>query len=523
MIGIWQNYISEPVFSRQREDVIRLVPSLADCGHSSVLSLHKYLGRSPEKYFSRRVLDRYSAFLSAEYANSKERLLRYLTENKHALNQAFIYLGQTNSLDFHEREVPFEPHESLPLVDGSIHPQYVRVLEGVYYPYIRLLAFVSRLQRSKSAEGLDLYNCVEEIQGIFPEITGHYNNLIRNAISHGTLTFGLLEVEYQDRSTSTSLSYREIVALFDGLLDVCNGIALALSAFYLLHLSGPVPEQLLVNELQWETTAPWWRVLTAIPSKVPKGSQLSIFAEASTHRARAVLHSGYFTAALAENYSPGYYRYFLSFKSQKGRTGFAAFLGDKLRDARRKGADRPEYYNDALDEGMYVFTARQRVPESLYKVQQLLQSARLHWPLYLSELRSLHATPRIVVRSAKLHRSKMISVLNAAVLVEPPGTLTKDDVRTNLNRILRKAYRKGRRGRTPVLARLVRLGWARISVFCVDHRTRELSSYGLGPDLICTIQLSRTSRIKTVDLFGSTIEQRGRFRIAWNKDWLSSN
>jgi len=48
---------------------------------------------------------------------------------------------------------------------------------------------------------------------------------------------------------------------------------------------------------------------------------------------------------------------------------------------------------------------------------------------------------------------------------------------------------------------------------------RKLESYGLGPDLIGTVQIQKIKRIKAPDIIGSSIEQIGKFRFAWNKAW----
>ena len=50
----------------------------------------------------------------------------------------------------------------------------------------------------------------------------------------------------------------------------------------------------------------------------------------------------------------------------------------------------------------------------------------------------------------------------------------------------------------------------------------ECQGFGLGEDLVCTVQIHRTRRIKSLDIMGSTIEMIGKWRVAWNKAWLDA-
>jgi hypothetical protein len=66
------------------------------------------------------------------------------------------------------------------------------------------------------------------------------------------------------------------------------------------------------------------------------------------------------------------------------------------------------------------------------------------------------------------------------------------------------------------------LGYARVAIFSSDFRRRRLSSFGLNPELVCTVQLQRIRRIKSPDIMGATIETSGKWRIAWNRAWIDS-
>ncbi len=70
--------------------------------------------------------------------------------------------------------------------------------------------------------------------------------------------------------------------------------------------------------------------------------------------------------------------------------------------------------------------------------------------------------------------------------------------------------------------RYLPVGYARVSVFSTDFRQRTLINFGLGAELVCTLQLRRIRRIQSPDLMGSTVENSGSWRVAWNQAWLES-
>ena len=104
------------------------------------------------------------------------------------------------------------------------------------------------------------------------------------------------------------------------------------------------------------------------------------------------------------------------------------------------------------------------------------------------------------------------------------GATARDLVRANRRRIKGVALRAARTS-TPRLSllRLLPVGYMRLSIFDKDLRRRRLSGFGLGEELVCTLQLQRIRRIRSPDIFGSTIETSHNWRIAWNKAWLEAH
>jgi hypothetical protein len=391
---------------------------------------------------------------------------------------------------------------------------------------IHLVAVVSRTDRGKGTDGLDLFNAVEELSSSpLAELGTFYNNTVRNAVAHGGITFRPHEIEYRDRKKSEIRETSEIIALFDGLLDACNGLALAMAVLVLTHLEDGyvAPQQLLLEELRAETDSPWWRVEGCLPAEIGKASQLLIYARPRTRDFLKVQFYTFMTAALAELFAPGYDRYFFSLRSPMALPGFASFSGSRLALIRARGPRSIEDYGDVREEDVPLFyVPRLKLPGILGRIDSFIRVFQIKLPAFRASIRELLGRSEILVRTGAIHRNGAWVVLKGAVVMRSPGGKLKQDlVRRACSRVISETLSYARaRSATLDLTRVLPLGFARVSVLERDYRKRRLASFGLGPDLICTIQLRRIARIQSPDILDSTIEQVGHFRIAWNKAWI---
>ena len=73
------------------------------------------------------------------------------------------------------------------------------------------------------------------------------------------------------------------------------------------------------------------------------------------------------------------------------------------------------------------------------------------------------------------------------------------------------------------LNKLLPVRYIRIYIYDSDMRLRQYHKTGLKDSLICTIGINTTKRIKNIEILGGTLEKFGKYRIVWNKSWLSSN
>lgn len=527
--NILENPLLRNVHARKRADIKERFPKLRECPHGHYISIHKYIRRVPQRFFSYSVYNKYIEWLEERNRASQTAFQKYLLEHDAELNRMFLHLEEINKLDWHDYFEKLDDFELIRFIDQQIHPTYLRLTEAVFTPLSRIIAHFSRVDRGKGTDGLDLWPIIEELgRTNLYEIANPYNHIVRNAIAHGGITYLQNEISYRDKKgNKEKYSDTSIVRLFDDLLDNCNALALAFSLFLFVHQPAgySFPQQLLLDELKEETETPWWEVVGCTPSKFTGLNQLIVYARPSTSDYGKVQISTFQTGVLAESFAPGYDRYFFSIRSSSSWPGWAAFDGKKLHKLRIKKNAVLEDYKGTIENDQIFYTPRMKTPRIIARIQNIFLSFKLHLPIALSEFRTQLGWPEIHVRDATIHRNKWGSILGSSVVLEYPGReLTQTVVRKFRRRIIKKSLSEARH-KTSIFKghRYLPLGFARISVFCKDYRRRRLSGYGLGHHLICTIQLKRIQRIRSVDINGSTIEQLGGYRIAWNRAWLEEN
>ena len=142
-----------------------------------------------------------------------------------------------------------------------------------------------------------------------------------------------------------------------------------------------------------------------------------------------------------------------------------------------------------------------------------------------NDVRQKLGRPKLTVRSTAIHRNAWGIVLDAHVVVgREIRDLDQDLIQRSCARIVRTSAEIGRAELSYLnICKYLPLGFCRIHIYRMDYRIRRLSNFGLANDLVCTIQVQRIRRIQSPDILGSTIETKGRYRIAWNRSWLEGS
>ncbi len=514
--------------SRRRKLLLKHFPMLSHCPHDNYLSLFSYAERIPECFYAEVTFRKYLYYLEALHISSPMGLKTYFTDNENRLSKSFLFLAEINQYGWHDTFEEIDDYEQIRFIDQQIHPAYLRLIEAVFYPFIHLIAFFSRTHRGKSTNGLEIFNTAEELQNTsFSDITDLYRNIVRNSVAHGGIEYIEKEIRYHDdKGNEEVLSDSQIIRLVDDLVDACNAMALALKIFIYSHTKDGynLPKQIFLEQFQAETDTPWWHIVGCMPSRFASQNQLIIYARPTSYDYNKVLYSTFLSGVLAEYFAPGYDRYFFSLRSSKTLPGWASFDGKKLREIRNKDAKELTDYQGALENNLVFYTPKIRLTGLLRRLDTFIQSFRIHWPLALSDFRDKMGWPNVVARVSKIHRAGWGTVLNGSVFITGPEESTPDQalIRRNCGRIIRVALSNARTDKFILsVLRFLPLRFARIAVFKRNYRKRRLSNFGLGEDLICVIQVKRFTKIRAPDICGSTIEIKGKYRIAWNAAWLA--
>lgn len=525
---IWQNPLMGQLHDNMRIKLRDKFTELKNCPHQSYLSLSRYLERCPERFYSQALFDDYFSFLKDENNRHTKRLGNILNQEHYRLNKAFLLMSEINREGWHDSFTKLDDYEHMRFCDNTLHPCYLKLIEGVFLPFVYPIAASSRLDRGKPLEGLDVFNCVEELKrNRYSNLSHVYDNVVRNAIAHGDTTYRKNEIVYRDKKGNEHVfSDSAVVAMVDDLLDLCNACALALKLFYLMPLKSKlnIPQQLMIEELQEETDTPWWHIEGCLVSELAGQSQLVIYARPTTREYNKVQYLTFISGVLSEQFAPGFDRYFVSLKSQHAWPGWAVFDGKKLRQIRKLGPTSIEDYKGVVQDNLIFYVPNFKLPRFLGRLDTYWQSFRLYVPLVLEQIHKQLNNMSITARNVTIHRNGWRSVLRGSVIVHfPHGENSQEAVRNSCRRIIRKALRKARRQtKLTNVEKFLPLGYARLNIFKKDFRKRKLENYGLGPELIGTIKIQRIRRIKSPDIIGSAIETKGPFRIAWNKSWLES-
>ena len=376
--NILDNPLLRGTHAWMRTNIKQRFPELSQCPNDRFFSIHKYIKRSPQRFYSHSVYNKFMEWLKERDKTSQGALKKYLHESNAELNRAFLHLEEINNLDWHDFFEKLDDFELIRFIDQQIHPTYLRLTEAVYSPFCRIIAYFSRIDRGKGVDGLDLYPIVEELgKTSLVEVVNPYKHLVRNAIAHGGITYFQNEILYRDKKGQEEKhSNTNIVRAFDDILDTCNALALSLSVFLLLKQpKGYVlPQQLLLDELKEETRAPWWEVIGCTPSKFTGLNQLIVYARPSTSDYAKVRLSTFQTGVLSERFAPGYDRYFFSIRSSSSWPGWAAFDGKKLHDLRNNQDAVLEDYKGTIQDDMIFYVPPIKMPTIIYRIRNIMSS-----------------------------------------------------------------------------------------------------------------------------------------------------
>lgn len=513
-----------------KEKILDSFPILQTAVDDKFLSLKEYLLRRPQKFYNNQVYNDFLIYLNDFYSSNPDWLIKIYGDLEYELNNAIRSLNDINEENIHDIFVPNDNIETIRFIENFIHFNYLRLIEAVYHKFILFIAYRNRLLRNKSVDGLDIYNCVEEIKTTeFNYVTFCYNNTIRNGIAHGGITYKESNTIYKDKKNNQhEIRTNNIIRMFDDLIDICNGFALAFKLFIILKrdfinsYNLIIPKQFLIQELKAQADAPKWKVVDCLENVILDGrKQLNIFTENSLLHIEEVNYYAFRTAVIAEFFASGFDRYFFSLHSKYSLPGWAGFDGKILKREREKNCNDLKGYDGVLEEKLLFFIPRIKVPKPIRKFLNFIIIAKSEIPLEFHKSTNYIFKRKYELRETKPFRRGLSIIINdPSVYIYPEYSKNIVElIRNNYKKITRYTIRKSKNELKSKWSRLLRTKYIRVTIYDTDLRKRHLRGSGLIDNLVCSITVNRSSKIKTIDFIGGKLEKRGKYRIVWNSKW----
>jgi len=361
----------------------------------------------------------------------------------------------------------------------------------------------------------------------FEYISDCYNHIIRNAIAHGKVIYKQKEIFYEDSNGNETIPSKDIVCLFDQMLDICNGFTLAFLIFYLTNFDFfeknkiKPPTHLLLQELKAIADAPGWKIRGCLESKtIDNRSQLIIFTKNNFLDSKKLNYYVLRSVILAEKFSPGYDRYFFSLNSKYSLKGWSGFIGSELKRLRLKNDSKIQDYKKSIENGLIFFKPKIRIPNFIFRLLDFFRILKNKFKIRFKENKENRIDFDIMPRYLTIHRNGFHSVIKGSIVIESDSINEIDKlIRTNLRLIVRNSVSTSRKGlKKSNFLKFLHVGYIRLGIYSQDFRKRKLKNSGLIPELICTIEIKKLKRIKTIDIIGGKPETNNKFRIVWNKN-----
>lgn len=506
-------------------------PILAKTPDVMCLSLKEYLTDIPQKLYDIRIYKDYYSFLISLKTQSPNILIDFFKEYTHDLNITIKTLNTINLLDIHDcKIVQRNQIDTIQYIENNIHYNYQQLTESVFHKFILLIAINERISRNKPTDGLDIYNCIEELKSSsFDFITDCYNNVVRNGIAHGDFSYTCQGIVYKGKKGAPyTTSEKEIISLFDRMIDCCNGFALAFKLFLITNQDFvnnnhfPLPKSFLIQELKSQVNAPRWEVVDCLESyTIDNKKQLNIFTKNSLFDIVSANYFAFRTVVFAEYFAPKYDRYFVSLESKHSLPGWAAYSGEILRNGRK--INSLEGYQNVLENGMLFFVPSIKFPKFIISILNFYTIIKNNWRFIFLPSKQNVIKSDFIIRDTVIHRRNTYLIINDA------RVYISSDYSDEIEYTIRKKYKdivkytikqSKKEFNKFSFNQLLQVKSLRVFLYESDMRKRNYQSVGLKDNLICTISINKSRKIKEIDIIGGTHEQLGIYRIVWNKTWL---
>jgi hypothetical protein len=365
-----KNHITTILHKDWTKRILNEFPEIDSSKSSAYLSIMAYIDNSPQKYYSRESFSKYLKFLNDLKNDNQNLLFEILRDAESSLSLANRTLIEINQKSINDIDLPSDRSELINFIDKEIHYNLLKLYESSFFHFIYLIAKCSRIKRNAGLDNLNLHQSVQELKsGDFDFIGGIYFNTIRNGIAHGKVIFTDSRNIYVDKNNKKEVYTRGIITLFDRTLDITNGFCLAFKHFcitnseFLGRNNIAIPQSFLLEELQFQSDAPAWKIINCLESiTMHDKKQLIVYIKNDYWDFNKVQWYCFTTAYWAERLTKTYDRIFFQLNSTHSFNGWAAFDGKKLKELREQNETDMVAYAGTLEDKLIFFKPKIKFP-----------------------------------------------------------------------------------------------------------------------------------------------------------------
>jgi hypothetical protein len=494
-------------------------------------SLIHAIESSPQRFYNKEIYRQYLLWMINSTRTDIDTFSETLREYSAEISHACSVLEEVNVRPIHENHLPSGDIDKIRFIEEEIIYSLLKLYEGPFYVFLKIIARQVRVISGKGTDGLDLYNVIQTIQTTeLANVYQFYNNNLRNGIAHGKMMYRNNELLFIDKKGNEYSSFPiDLLRLFDKILDCCNAFALAFKAFtfsnplYFETFKIPIPRYLLIEELKIKLKSPGWEVLYTYESQsINIPDQLNILVQNNFWSVIKVKLSCFQTAYLAETLTKTYGRIFISLKSKYSVDGWAAFDAKMIRELKSKDNVRLEEHVKTLQDNLVFFIPKFTFPKFVYTIKTYIDSVGINYKILKKKFRLFVKPKKFSVREIKFHAKRKYVVIEDASVILSSDLQTNPltAIRQNKKLIIKSVIRQARK-KAPLFSweYLLPVRYIRVFIYDEDLRERSLRNSGLIPQIIATIQVNKSRRIQVPDIFRGNPEQIGKYRIVWFNGW----
>lgn len=512
----------------ERRRALALFPELEACGHEFFAFMSLYAREIPWKFFNRDIAASTLRVLHEIRATNDRLLLSFFKEHHGEIEIALRSLDEINRATFHDRDWwSLADLEQIRDIRELIHPAYLQLCEAVLKTLLHPIAV---FQRRKGGSDSEAFKADERIDAAEKAGLGDFepfDSIVRNAIAHGRVKFAKDAIEYRNIGTPPKVRPKtpsETLRLFEDLLDLCNGLAVAyrllvlLDAKLLFSESAPIPPALVFPEVQHQLNTAGWHVRDYLEYEYGNGERdLNLFVTSSYFDDHKTRLSVIRAATFASRFMPAFDRCYVRLERRGRIGGWGLFDTAKIRELLRRGVTDGPSYLAAAPEGGFIVLPWSRyfhVFGPLRLIGSITEVLRTSWPAMRGQVQ------RPEVRHVRTVSKKTYACVTATTVLHIEDLQTAMNfVANNLRSLLRAAVKAGwRQPETSRWLRLLPVGNVQVDVLRTDRRRRQLVSSGIeDPNLLCRIVRKTRGQIPVTPLHESVSQDFGDVKVFWNR------